>query len=81
MSASDIAKRHLELAIEEATKRGMSAFDERWEAADAIVSHDPPLYVVGGFRDDAEFYREVMHEDPRPARRWTRVARYASPRD
>ena len=68
-------------AIGAATARGMSAFDERWEAADAILSHDPPLYVVGGFKDAREFFREVMHEEPRTAFRWVRVARYASPRE
>lgn len=68
-------------AIEDATKRGMSAFDERWEAADAILSHDPPLYVVGGYKDAREFFREVMHEEARTGFRWVRVARYASPRE
>lgn len=68
-------------AIDEATKRGMSAFDERWEAADAILSHDPPLYVVGGYKDAREFFREVMHEEERTGFRWVRVARYATPRE
>jgi hypothetical protein len=68
-------------AIDDATARGMSAFDERWEAADAILSHNPPLYVVGGFKDAREFFREVMHEEERTAFRWVRVARYASPRE
>jgi len=68
-------------AIDDATSRGMSAFDERWEAADAILSHNPPLYVVGGYKDAREFFREVMHEEARTAFRWLRVARYASPRE
>ena len=68
-------------AIDDATSRGMSAFDERWEAADAILSHHPPLYVVGGYKDAREFFREVMHEEARTAFRWVRVARYASPRE
>ena len=68
-------------AIDDATTRGMSAFDERWEAADAILSHNPPLYVVGGYKDAREFFREVMREEARTAFRWVRVARYASPRE
>jgi len=68
-------------AIDDATSRGTSAFDERWEAADAILSHNPHLYVVGGYKDAREFFREVMHEEARTAFRWVRVARYASPRE
>lgn len=59
----------------------MQDFDRRWEAAAAILDHDPPLYVVGGHRDQDEFFRKVMKEEPRTARRYVRVAKFSSPRD
>ena len=59
----------------------MEDFDRRWEAAAAILDHDPPLYVFGGHRDQDEFFRKVMKEEPRTARRYVRVAKFASPRD
>ena len=67
--------------IGRSSRTEMEDFDRRWEAAGAIVDHDPPLYVVGGHRNAAEFYRAVMKEEPRTAARYVRVARYASPRD
>ncbi|HEX7602096.1 MAG TPA: hypothetical protein VF316_10840, partial [Polyangiaceae bacterium] len=67
--------------IQRSSRTEMEDFDRRWEAAGAIVDHDPPLYVVGGHRDAAEFYRAVMKEEPRSARRYVRVARFASPKD
>ncbi len=67
--------------IAQTTTKEMEDFDRRWEAAAAIVFHDPPLYVVGGHRDADEFYTKVMHEDPRNGRRYVRVAKYASPRE
>jgi len=57
----------------------MKDFDARWEAADRIVSHDPPLYRVAGIRNDADFFRDVMKEEPRTATRYVRVARFATP--
>lgn len=65
--------------IEQSTDAEMRDFDRRWEAAGAIVDHDPPLYVVGGHRDADEFFEKVMHEVPRTASRYVRVARFASP--
>ena len=59
----------------------MEDFDRRWEAAAAILDHDPPLYVFGGHRDQDEFFRKVMKEEPRTARRYVRVGKFASPRD
>ena len=67
--------------IAKASRTEMEDFDRRWEAAGAIVDHDPPLYVVGGHRNAAEFFRAVMKEEPRSASRYVRVARFASPRD
>jgi hypothetical protein len=66
-------------ALREAQAAGAGAFDALWETAAAIVAHEPPLYVVGGFANAAEFFREVLHEDARNARRLIRVARFATP--
>lgn len=67
--------------IAAAMARDASAFDERWEAAAAIVEHDPPLYVVGGHKSAGEFFENVLHEAGRTAFRNIRVAKYFSPRD
>lgn len=67
--------------IAASTHSEMEDFDRRWEAAAAILDHDPPLYVVGGHRDQDEFFRKVMKEEPRTARRYVRVAKFSSPRD
>lgn len=71
----------LSAQIAAAIARDASAFDERWEAAARIVDHDPPLYVFGGHASAAAFFRDVMHESPRNAQRFVRVAKVASPRD
>ncbi len=69
-----IAKR-----IDAAEHEGASSFDELWEAAAEAVDHDPPLYVFGGYKTAAEFFKERLHTDVRTAQRNMRVARYASP--
>jgi hypothetical protein len=66
-------------ALRSARGRGAGAFDELWELAGEVVTHDPPLYVFGGFASAREFFREVLHEEERTARRLIRVARFASP--
>ncbi|CAN5771721.1 hypothetical protein BH09MYX1_BH09MYX1_67270 [soil metagenome] len=65
--------------ISESSRHEKLDFDRRWEAAGAIVEHDPPLYVIGGHRNQEEFFRAVMKEEPRTARRYVRVAKFASP--
>jgi hypothetical protein len=65
--------------IDKTTKEEMKDFDARWEAAGAIVDHDPPLFYVGNFKNPADFYRNYMHEEPRNAQRYVRVARFATP--
>ena len=54
-------------------------FDLRWEAAMSIVEHSPPLYLAAGIASVEDFYRDVMHEEPRQAERFIRVAKFASP--
>lgn len=67
--------------IRKAKGRGAEAFDELWEAVARVVEHDPPLYVIGGYGSAAEFFEEVLQEKARTARRFMRVAKYASPRE
>jgi hypothetical protein len=67
--------------ISKASAKEAEDFDTRWEAAARIVEHEPPLYVFGGYKSADDFYRKVMNEEPRNARRFMRVAKLASPRD
>lgn len=67
--------------IDVAKGRGAAAFDVLWEAVARVVDHEPPLYVVGGYKNAAEYFREALGESERNARRFVRVARYASPKD
>jgi|GEM_PF-985183 len=65
--------------IREAQRQGAGSFDRLWEAAARVVDHDPPLYVLGGYATAGEFFEQVLHESERAARRFIRVARYATP--
>jgi len=67
--------------ILDASTQGAEAFDELWEAAGEAVEHEPPLYVLGGYKTPKEFYTKLLHTDPRTAARNIRVAKYASPLD
>ncbi len=68
-------------AIKKAKGQGAEAFDELWEAVARVVEHDPPLYVIGGFGSSAEFFAQVLQEKERTARRFIRVAKYATPQE
>ncbi len=65
--------------IKIASRRDASAWDEKYEAVAAIVSHDPPLYLAGGFATFDGFVKEYLHEDARQVRDWIAVALNASP--
>ena len=65
--------------LDSAEHEGAAAFDELWEAAAEAVDHNPPLYVFGGYKTAAEFFKARLHTDERTAQRNMRVARYASP--
>ncbi len=65
--------------IARTTAQEKKDFDARWEAAGTIVERE--LYRVAGFATADEFYRGVMHEEPRVAQRFVRVARFASPEE
>jgi len=67
--------------IKQHHRAGASAFDALWEAVAKIVEHDPPLYVVGGYKNAAEYFEQVLGEKERNAYRFIRVAKFASPRD
>lgn len=71
----------LKKVIDSAKSRGASDWDALWEAAAAIVEHEPPLFVVGGYKNDREFFDEVLGEKARNAYRNIRVAKFASPRE
>lgn len=62
-------------------REGASAFDALWETVGAIVEHEPPLYVVGGYKNDTEFFAGELGEKRRNAYRYIRVAKYASPNE
>ncbi len=64
-----------------AKRKGASAFDELWETVGAIVEHEPPLYVLGGYKNDDEFFLAELGEPARNAYRFIRVAKFASPRE
>jgi hypothetical protein len=67
--------------MQKAKGHGAEAFDELWEAAARAVEHDPPLYVLGGYGSAGEFFEEVLQEKERTARRFMRVAKYATPQE
>ncbi len=64
-----------------AKREGASAFDALWETVAAIVEHEPPLYVFGGYKSDADFFERELGEKRRTAYRYIRVAKYASPNE
>lgn len=65
--------------VKDAKREGASAFDVLWETVAEIVEHDPPLYLAGGLATTKDFLAEHLGETERSARRWMRVAKYASP--
>ena len=65
--------------IVDASREDMSAWDRKYEAVAEVVSHDPPLYLAGGFADFTAFASEFLHEDVRLVRDWVAVALRASP--
>ena len=65
--------------VDAAAQTGASAFDELWETVGEIVNHEPPLYVVGGYKNAAAFLSDRLKVDARTAQRNMRVAKFASP--
>jgi hypothetical protein len=56
-----------------------AGFDVYWESVSAIIDHVPPIYLAGGYDSATDFIERHLEEKERSARRWMRVARYASP--
>ena len=65
--------------LHDAQGEGAVAFDRLWESVDAIVNHEPPLYVVGGYASADAFFAGALKETSRTAQRNIRVARFATP--
>ncbi len=65
--------------LADARRQGAGAFDETYEAADAIARHEPPLYLAGGYSTLKDFCEQVLNDNVRTALRLMRVARYATP--
>jgi hypothetical protein len=77
----DLRKRWLRAldVVRDAKREGASAFDVLWETVAEIVEHDPPLYLAGGLATVKDFLAQHLSETERSARRWMRVAKFASP--
>jgi hypothetical protein len=75
----EAAWKKLEQRIHDAQGRGAEAFDELWEAVGAAVHHDPPLYVLGGYKSASDFFARALHTDLRSAQRNIAVAEHATP--
>lgn len=67
--------------LREAKRKGAGSFDVQWETVGAIIEHDPPLYLAGGHSTIRDFLEKHVGEDERTARRFLRVAKYASPNE
>ncbi len=66
-------------AVRDAKREGAGAFDVLWETVAEIVEHEPPLYLAGGIATTKQFLSAHLGETERSARRWMRVAKFASP--
>jgi hypothetical protein len=65
--------------LAQASGEAAHGWDDRYEAIAAILEHEPPLYLAGGYSTDLEFIKQVVHEDKTSLYRNLRVAKYASP--
>lgn len=63
------------------SKEGAQDWDARYELIGAILEHEPPLYLAGGYATDADFIDQEVHEDRSNLFRNVRVARFASATD
>ena len=72
----------LKAEVDRARAAGDREWDRLWEAVGEIIEHEPALYAVGGFKNDREFFAEVVGEPAvRTAYRNIKVAKFASPRE
>jgi len=57
-------------------------WDELYEALDAILNHDPPLYRAGGYKSARAFLKDHMKgQDIRTVQANIRVAKHFDPKD
>lgn len=75
----EAAWKKLDHRIHDAQLRGAEAFDELWEAVGEAVHHNPPLYVLGGYKSATDFFERALHTDLRSAQRNIAVAEHATP--
>lgn len=47
-------------ALEAARSGESERWDEKWEAVDAILSHDPPLYLAAGLKTERAFREKYL---------------------
>lgn len=64
-----------------ASQEGAHDWDARYEAIAAILEHEPPLYLAGGYSTDKQFIDEVLHEDRTSVLRNVHVATCATADD
>jgi len=64
--------------LRRATATGATTWRERYLAAAAIVEHDPPLYLAGGYATDKAFFEGEMQESPQAAQRAIRIVKLAT---
>jgi hypothetical protein len=91
-----VSKASVEVKVDRALKRawesarhtlmtakheGAGAFDTLWETIGLIITHEPPLYLAGGYATTKAFLADFVEENERTAQRMIRVAKYASPNE
>jgi hypothetical protein len=85
LRASALLKREFDRSraiIEKLRGAGGEAFDDLWEEVDRVRSHQPPLWVGGGYRSFAAFIAgELPGETARSVNRNVLVARSFTPAD
>lgn len=67
--------------IVESSREDARFWDAKYEAIALVASHDPPLYLAGGYADFQTFAKEFLREDTRQVRDWMAVATLASPEE
>lgn len=58
--ALDRAWKHALNALEAARSGEADQWDAKWEAVDAILSHDPPLYLAAGLKTEKAFRERYL---------------------
>ena len=59
---------------QDATRKGRMAWRERYEALAALVEHDPPMFIAGGYSTEEEFFKTEVEEARQTVYRNMRVA-------